>query len=187
MTLDENWLEHAKNITEYARTHFANPSSNLFYYTSDIDPPLITRKIETADDVIPGSNSVMAQNLHLLGLYYYNTEWVEISQKMMQTMADQIIESGSPDFYSNWCQGLYVDHAYQPYEVAVVGSEANDKIKGLNSYYLPNAIMLGGEDEGSLELLEGKLQEGETMIYVCRNKVCKLPVTEIEKALELIK
>jgi len=34
-------------------------------------------------------------------------------------------------------------------------------------------------------LLKDKLQEGETMIYVCQNKVCKLPVTEVEKAVKL--
>ena len=52
--------------------------------------------------------------------------------------------------------------------------------------YIPNAILLGGKDEGNLELLKGKLQEGETMIYVCQNKVCKLPVQDPEKALTLM-
>lgn len=185
VTFDEKWLYKAEGLTKYALEHFKDSKSKLFYYTSDIDPPLVTRKIETSDDVIPGSNSVMAQNLHNLGLYFYKTEWVELSKQMMHTMSNQIIESQSPDFYSMWCQ-VYLHHVYPPFEVAIVGNDASIKTKELLANYLPNAIILGGASEGSLELLEGKLQEGETMIYVCRNKVCKLPVSEVSKAIELM-
>ena len=74
-----------------------------------------------------------------------------------------------------------------PYEVAIVGDDYAVLQKEWQTQYLPNAILLGGKNEGSLELLESKLQEGATMIYVCQNKVCKFPVTEVEKALELMK
>ena len=32
-----------------------------------------------------------------------------------------------------------------------------------------------------------KLVKGKTIIYVCRNRTCKLPVQEVNKALELFK
>jgi uncharacterized protein YyaL (SSP411 family) len=67
-----------------------------------------------------------------------------------------------------------------------VGGEYAVKLKGLQAKYIPNALYLGGKDEGSLELLKGKLQEGETMIYVCQNRVCKLPVTDVDKAFGLM-
>ncbi len=185
-TFDEKWLYKAKDLTAYVLEHFKDEGSDMFYYTSDIDPPLVTRKIETADNVIPGSNSMMASNLHLLGLYFYNLEWVEKSQKMMHVMAETITTTQSPDFFSNWCQ-VYLDHVRPPYEVAIVGSDAEAKRNELAANFIPNAILLGGKDEGTLELLTDKLQEGETMIYVCRNKVCKLPVTEPAKALAMMK
>ncbi|MBK7465869.1 MAG: hypothetical protein IPJ43_03085 [Saprospiraceae bacterium] len=47
-------------------------------------------------------------------------------------------------------------------------------------------ILLGGKNEGTLELLKEKLQEGDTYIYVCKNKVCKLPVNNVQKAIPLI-
>ncbi len=53
----------------------------------------------------------------------------------------------------------------------------------MSARYLPNAVFLGGRDEGGLELLKGKLQEGETFIYVCKKNVCKLPVRSVEEAL----
>jgi len=36
-------------------------------------------------------------------------------------------------------------------------------------------------------LLQNKMVFGKTMIYVCQNKTCKLPVTEVADALEQIK
>ncbi len=185
VTFDEQWLYKSKELTAYAMDHFKDAESDLLYYTSDLDPPLVTRKMETADNVIPGSNSIMASNLHILGLYFYQPDWIEKSEKMMHALSETVTQSESPDFYSNWCQ-VYLDHVRPPYEVAVVGPEAAAKRDALLTNYTPNAIFLGGQDEGSLELLKDKLQEGETMIYVCRNKVCKLPVTEAEKALTLM-
>ncbi len=35
-------------------------------------------------------------------------------------------------------------------------------------------------------LLENKLVQGDTRIYVCKNRVCKLPVNEVEEALSQI-
>ena len=104
---------------------------------------------------------------------------------MLNNVLPQFIDSEQPNFYSNWLQ-LYLEMVKRPYEIAIVGNDFAAKRDEMMKNYLPNAILLGGKDEGSLELLKDKLQEGETMIYVCQNKVCKLPVTEIDKALGLM-
>lgn len=186
ITFDEKWLNTAKGLTEYVLTHFDDANSDLYFYTSDIDPALITRKIESTDNVIPGSNSVMAKNLHELGLYFYKNGWIEKAQAMMHTMANSIVEGGAVDFYTEWTQ-VYWQLVHPPYEVAIVGAEAAEKRNQFFMEYHPDAILLGGENEGTLELLKNKLQEGETMIYVCQNKVCNLPVSDVKKAIELLK
>jgi len=52
---------------------------------------------------------------------------------------------------------------------------------------LPDVIFMGGNTEGSLPLLEDKLIENKTTIYVCENKTCQLPVEEVALALKQIK
>ena len=185
VTFDEKWLKKAEALANYTLIHFFDSESGMFNYTSDIDPPLIARKKEIADNVIPGSNSTMAKNLHTLGLYFYNQDMLKISKQMLHNIAEQIEESPQPNFYSNWCS-LYSLLVHPPYEVAIVGSDYKDYHQALYSQYLPNAILLGGATEGSLELLQEKLQEGETFIYVCQNKVCKLPVQDVGKAVSLM-
>ena len=46
---------------------------------------------------------------------------------------------------------------------------------------------MGETDEENLPLLENKLTENKTLIYVCTNRVCKKPVEETEEALAQIK
>lgn len=184
-TFDEAWLEKADGLLQYTIQHFYNEETKMFNYTSDLDPALVARKAEFSDNVIPGSNSVMARNLHTLGDLLYKPDYQEKAKQMMKNMFDQILASQSPSFFSNWLQ-LFHDLVYPPYEVAVLGDEAMDKRKELASKYLGNALLLGGKNEGNLALLKDKLQEGDTYIYVCQNKVCKFPVTEVANALELM-
>lgn len=184
-TFDEQWLYDAKALTEYALAHFSDDETGFFYYTSNLDPPLVTRKKELTDNVIPGSNSTMTHNLLILGNYFYNQEWVDKARELMAAMAPRYT-SPSPDYYSVWCQ-VYLDCLRMPYEVAIVGPEADLKREALVRSYLPHVMLMGGQTEGTLELLKGKLQQGATYIYVCQNKVCKLPVEEVAKALELMK
>ena len=186
VTFEEKWLYKAKDLVDYATTHFFDEKSGMYNYTSDLDPPLIARKMQINDAEIPASNSVMAKDLYLLGLYFYNQEFLAKSKQMMHNMSSTIVGNDQPNFYSNWCS-LYEMMVNPPYEVAIVGKDYAALQKEWQTQYLPNTILLGGANEGTLELLESKLQEGATMIYVCQNKVCKFPVEEVSAAIGLLK
>ena len=75
----------------------------------------------------------------------------------------------------------------EAYEVAIVGQHAKQRLKEWNAYYIPNAFVLGGEKEGTLDLLKNKQVNGQTTIYVCKDKACQSPVTDIKKAVDLLK
>ena len=83
--------------------------------------------------------------------------------------------------YSNWAI-LLLNEVYGINEIAITGLETDVIKLELNNHYIPNKIILGGT-ESSLPLLKGK-QSNETKVYVCRNKVCQLPVKTVEEALE---
>ena len=136
------------------------------------------------DQVTPSANSVMADNLYRLGLYFYNNEFLQRSKKMILSACENFGE-GQTEFYSNWTR-LYITLLKPYYEVAVVGTNSKQLRNDLAKSYLPYIILLGGTTEGTLELLKDKLQEGNTFIYVCRNKVCKIPVQDAKEALKLI-
>ena len=62
-TFDQKWLNIANQLTQYTIEHFYETEKNLFYFTSNLDPKLISRSIEYSDNVIPASNSIMAKKL----------------------------------------------------------------------------------------------------------------------------
>ncbi|MFK7948619.1 MAG: thioredoxin domain-containing protein [Saprospiraceae bacterium] len=185
ITFDEQWLFKARDLTEYAIEHFYDFETKTFFYTSDIDPPLVTRKREIVDNVIPSSNSTMAKVMHYLGIYLFNDEYEMMSKEMVNNMLPTMISSKEPSFYSNWSIVL-TDFVYEPFEVAIVGDNFDLVRRDLDKNYIPNMLLLGGSSEGSLDLLDGKLVKGETTIYVCKNKVCKFPVNTVPDALDLM-
>jgi uncharacterized protein YyaL (SSP411 family) len=182
-TFDEKWLEEAQQLSSYAIAHFYDNKSGMFYYTSDLDPALIARKMEIADNVIPAANSVMAKNLYILGHYFYNDDYIDKSKKMLENVKQDALKGGA--YYANW-DILMSWFTSEPYDVAIVGKDFIAKRKEFDSYYLPNVFLSGGKDEGQLSLLEGKFIPEQTTIYVCQNKTCKLPVTEVKKAFQQI-
>jgi uncharacterized protein YyaL (SSP411 family) len=86
---------------------------------------------------------------------------------------------------SNWLI-LYTNYLGDYYEIAISGSEAIEKLKEINKVYIPNKLIVGSTKNSDLPLLEYKYSENETTIYVCVDGACKLPVKEIEKALNQI-
>ena len=69
-TFEDRWLKGADDLLQYALVHFYDSNTGFFFYTSDIDPPLICAKNEMHDNVIPSSNSEMAKNLFILGIIF---------------------------------------------------------------------------------------------------------------------
>lgn len=183
VNFDQQWVELAETLTEYVLEHFEDEASGLFRYTSKLDPPLLTNSLELSDNVIPASNSVMARNLYRLGTLLYRQDLVKRSEDMLHTVWPNIEEQENPSFFSNWCN-LYLEMSYPTYEIAITGPESMKLAQELHQHFLPNTLVLGGNEEGKMELLKGKIQEDRTLIYVCFNKVCKLPVQQVAEGLE---
>ncbi|MDI1256170.1 MAG: thioredoxin domain-containing protein [Flavobacterium sp.] len=184
ITLDEKWLAKAKQLTDYALVNFWDKKSNLFYFTSNTATALIARKIEITDNVIPCANSILAHNLFLLGHYYSDATYTETAQHMLNNVKKSALES--PAEYYNWLD-LMLNYTDNYFEVALSGNEAFDKTVQLQSYYLPNILIAGATKESNLPILENRFVDNETYIYVCVNKACKMPETDVATAVAKIK
>jgi uncharacterized protein YyaL (SSP411 family) len=183
-TLDEKWLTASRKLTNYTFDHFFDDANKMFYFTSDEDTKLVSRTIEYRDNVIASSNSIMAKNLLKLSHYFDNEAYAETAKTMLHNVIPEVAEY--PSTFSNWLD-LMLNYTNNYYEVAIVGSKVDDKIKALNAYYLPNKLIIGSSTDNNLPLLKNRYVEGKTLIYVCVNKSCKLPVSEVKKAITLIK
>jgi uncharacterized protein YyaL (SSP411 family) len=184
LTFDKHWLSLAQNLTDYAIKHFYDIKSGMFYYTSSQTRSVI-KKIEIADNAIPSSNAVMAEVLYHLGVYFENEDYSNKSSHMLSLLHNQMLKGA--DYYTAWAflSGLY---SHGTNEIAIMGKDALKQNQDLQKNYLPHSVFMGSESEENLPLLQNKYSEGATLIYVCTNRTCKLPVQETSLALkQLIK
>jgi len=125
----------------------------------------------------------MAKNLFLLSKYFDNQQYQDISKQMLKNVLSEIEQY--PSGFSNWLD-LLSNYQNDFYEVVVVGEKASEKITELNRHYLPNKIIAGSRGENDGPLFENRFVEGETLIYVCINNTCQLPVEETNIAIKTI-
>src|SRR5690606_27757828 len=183
VSFDEKWLDQANKLTEYCLEHFFDHSSGMFFFTSSDDPDLIARKTEIFDNVIPSSNSSMAKALFYLGKLFDNDKYLGLSRQMLSNV--QQLLSTHLQSSSNWGI-LQLNFAFDFYEVAVVGENYLEKARELMQSYLPNSLILASAKQAEIPLLNNKYKKDQTLIYLCKNKVCQAPVLQIEEAKKLI-
>ncbi len=181
---DESWLKASRRLLDYCISNFRDTGSGLFYFTSLKEEFLIRRTLETVDNVIPSSNSVMAKTLWKMSRYYPDAGYAAIAEQMLYTMQHNFYENASN--HANWQHlALYLQHPF--YEIAVVGDQHQEIVRKLLPAYLPNTIIAASEKNGDLPLLQGRYAEGITQIYVCQEGSCKLPVSDPALALSQLR
>ncbi|MGB5820608.1 MAG: thioredoxin domain-containing protein [Saonia sp.] len=184
ITFDEKWLQLSKSLSGYCIRNFMDDDSGMFFFSSKQDDFVIRRTIETSDNVIPASNSIMAKNLYRLSKLFPESDYDDIAHGMIKNVQENFQKNGQG--YANWMHTILY-HNLPFYEIAIVGKEYKKKAKELYRNYLPNAIFVASEKQGDLHLLQNRFQEGETFIYVCVNGMCKLPLTQTNDVLTQIR
>ncbi len=179
---DRKWLNLAIELADYTIAHFYDHQEELFFYNDAGAEQLIARKKEIFDNVIPASNSVIAQSLFLLGQLIENRTYLEISHNMLSKIAPMIIQE--PQYLTNW-GSLYAFRSWPTAEIAIVGDDYIAYSREFQKHFIPNKVISAGRNSNDLPLLENRTAlKDKTTIYVCFDKSCKLPVHSIEEALQ---
>ncbi|MFO7822330.1 MAG: thioredoxin domain-containing protein [Cyclobacterium sp.] len=179
ISFDSKWLYRADQLAERVLDRFLDKSDGLFYFNDPAREKLIADKKEVFDNVIPASNSVMARNLHQLGLYFYKENYLSQAEKMLQMVQDLLHQE--PSFLANWAN-FYLEKATPTAEIAVTGPEAQEKALTFLNTYRPNLVLSASKGAINLPLLLDKPPEKD-LFYVCFNKSCKQPVSGVTDAL----
>ncbi len=179
----KEWLDEAQRLTKITFSNFYDDQKSIFYFTANHQKDLITRTIEIHDNVIPASNSVMAKNLFRLSYLLEQPIYLQISRKMLDLISRNMADY--PSGYSNWSQ-LLLNMNGNHYEVVIVGGNAVNILQELQKHFLPQVVFCSGTTENELPLLQNRYVRGKTLIYICKDKSCMLPVETVTEALRLI-
>ena len=176
-TLEENFLKDAKQMTDYCLENFYDEKQEFFTFNSKNSVQLIAQHFETEDNVIPASNSVMANNLYVLSILFNNNHYEKIAFQMLHHMIPMI---DYPSAYSNW-MNLWMNVGADTKELAICGKNAIENIQRINTTYIPNVIISGTSNTSDIPFLAHRYVENEDLFYVCQNKACLLPKENIEE------
>lgn len=179
VTFDENWLHKTKDLAHHCLDYFYDEKEQFFRFTSRQDNDLITPHFEVEDNVIPAANSVMANVLFKLSIYFENSYFEKISQQMLQHIIPTI---DYPSAFSNWLN-LLLNFSEQQKEIAICGEKAIEFGLKINQHYFPNAIIAGNKNVSKLPFLENRFVENETLLYLCQNRTCQKPTDNLEEIL----
>jgi len=182
VTMDEQWIKTAKKITDYAINYFFDEETGFFSYTSHQEKTIVIKQKELDDNVLPSSNSTMALNLFMLSRYYDNEDYEEKARQMLRKKVDDGLRK--PSFHTNWGI-LLTNMVFGSKELVVTGPEAERVLRQINRNFFPNLLVIAGASKPGSELpiLKNRFNPGKTSIYVCENKVCKLPVHSAKEAI----
>ncbi|MBS1735064.1 MAG: thioredoxin domain-containing protein [Bacteroidetes bacterium] len=183
VSFEKKYLIKAYELMEYTDANFFDENSGMYFYTDTNYDELIVRKSEITDNVIPASNSVMAKNLLLISIFFQKDEYKRRAEQMVKNVWNQMIKS--PEYFSNWAQ-VQLLLTFGINEIIILGDNWQQKLLEFNAGFFPANIYAGGEADVGLPLLADKKITSETLIYVCRNRVCQYPVNSFEAAKALL-
>ncbi|MBY0424693.1 MAG: thioredoxin domain-containing protein, partial [Cytophagales bacterium] len=183
-TFEEGYLTKAKSLIDYVLAHFYDEGEGLFYFTDKQSEPLVARKKEIMDNVIPSSNAMFVESLFILGHIMGQNRWVEMAESAVSTVAK--LTAGEPYYMAHWAKVSVIMRVGLT-EIALVGPDVHAIKLELFPQILPSAILCGTSTKSMLPLMQHPLpSNGQTAIYICKDFTCLAPVFSVPEAILLL-
>jgi len=193
-TFNVRYLKHALILNCYMFDHFWDKSNGGFYFSSDEAKDLLVRTKEIYDGAIPSGNSIALLNLLQLSKITADADLEKKADDLVRAFSSTI--KRIPSSFSQFMSGLLYS-INTSYEIIVAGktSDAYVILDEINQHFIPNKIVLfRSTDRKSPDIIEiAKYTEnyneidGKPAIYICSNYTCKSPITDVKKAIFLLK
>jgi len=180
-TFDERWFEWARELAGIMQTHFEDQENGGFFDTSNDHEALIHRPKDLQDNAIPSGNSVAATVLSKLSLLTGDGSLQSIAERSIATMTK--LMGQYPTGFGQWLQASSFMLG-EPMEIALVGTPTDlaPLLEVVNAKYRPFKVVAAAPTGASMVPLlhDRPAVDGRGTAYVCRNFVCKAPVTDPE-------
>ncbi len=176
-----SYFDFSKKVIDNALELFNDEQSDLLKYSNNEE--LFTKVISIDDGVTPSPNSIIAEQLFSIGHVIFDDEYLDLSDKMVSAV--QKIIDGNINSYSVWANNI-LNRVESFYEIAVIGPNANLITDEITKKFTPNTLVVQSNIESKIPLFIDRFFEDETYIYVCQNKTCQRPETNIKLALEQV-
>ncbi|WIG57279.1 MAG: uncharacterized protein OJF49_000023 [Ktedonobacterales bacterium] len=175
-TGEERFFGEARMLADDMLARFWDEAAGSFFDSAKKHEALVGRPRELVDGATPSGMSLAAESLLRLAAFTGEPHYREYAARVLVPLAARMAEQ--PLGYGHFLCAL--DDLVGPfYEVALVGDDIEELQRVLSGRYLPRAVLASGSGESKLvPLLDGRpAVNGIGTAYVCKDFVCRLPVT----------
>lgn len=180
VTGDEAWLAAGLGLIDTALDHFADPQrAGRWFDTADDAEALMVRPADPFDGATPSGASSIAEALQLAAHLSPDPRYAAAADATL-AQATPILDR-APRSGGHW---LAVAEAAVrgPIQIAVACDPADSDLLRAARRLAPGGAVVVGGPAGSSELLVDRDRvSGADAAYVCRGRVCDLPVTTTEE------
>jgi len=181
---DRRWLDRSAQIAATMLERFGDAEHGGFFFTSDDHEDLLTRNHSVHDGALPAGSGVAAEWLARLGDQLDEERFRSASRETLIALRPAVERSASA-FASLL---LAAERELRPsLEIAIAGPpdapETAALIERVRRRFLPRLTLAAGTGKAieGLPLFKGRgLLDGKPAAYVCRDRVCGAPVTDVE-------
>ncbi|MBU0716962.1 MAG: thioredoxin domain-containing protein, partial [Planctomycetes bacterium] len=195
-TFDLQWLEAADRLAGRMVVDFWDDENGGFFYTSARHKNLLARTKPYYDGAVPSGNSTATLVLLRLSELLDNAVYHQKAEAVLASARDMMF--AQPRGYLNLLGAA--DFFLHPMrEIAIAGKlsdgDTQRLLEVIHGRFIPNKVLAlvepgapGSEAiEERIPLLRYKgMMSGKTTVYVCRNRNCKLPVTDAAALMEIL-
>ncbi len=176
VTADERWLERATSLLGTALDVFRADDGGLFDTPADGER-LVARPRDPSDNASPSGTSATLHALHAAHALTGDARWRDAADEVLATVST--LARRAPRF-AGWSLAAAQARLDGAPEIAVVGPRGDDRdALERRARSWPGAVVVVADGErAGVPLLVGRhAVEGRPAAYVCRNHVCRSPVT----------
>ena len=188
-TGDARWLRDALGLDVVLETHFEDAEHGGFFLTADDNEILLAREKPQYDSAEPSGNAVQLLNLVRLHEFTTDDRFRQRLERALGAFAGTLDSAPTSAAEMLLALDYHLDTAK---EVIIVvpeeRAEAAPFLDRFSATFLPNrilAVAVEGDDldeqAAVVPLIAAKYAiDGRATAYVCENRVCDLPTTDVE-------
>ncbi|MCW2837407.1 MAG: hypothetical protein JWQ15_1521, partial [Marmoricola sp.] len=186
-TGDEVWVDRAGALLETVLTHFAVGDGG-FHDTADDAEALVMRPRDPSDNASPSGHSSVVHALLGYAALTGSGRHREAAERAL--LVSRRVADASPRF-AGWSLAAAETALGGPVEVAVVGPPGpeRDALEQAARRHAPGGAVVVAAEPGrsSISLMADRVAvDDRPAAYVCRNLVCRRPVTTVEELVDAL-
>ncbi|MBM4303832.1 MAG: thioredoxin domain-containing protein [Deltaproteobacteria bacterium] len=180
-TFDFKLIETAKKLAEKMVELFWDSSRRAFFFSEPNQSDLVVRPTDTYDGAVPSSTSLALTALIRLGKLTYEEKWIRLAEMALEQYEHQM--RTLPQASGQMLIALELLQNRSQEWVLIPGNDevVEEWLQAIRESYYPNKSVSVRTDLNSKSLLfEGKVPvDGKTTLYICENKTCLAPITDV--------